>query len=101
MGEVELCFYCGTNPADVRDHVVPRSQGGAARLNNTVSACSPCNWSKGGRTPEQWLISLRKRAAQCNHACPRCCGSASINPMTDHHRLVLRRLEAMYGRTHV
>lgn len=95
----ERCFYCGINPGDGIDHVIPISKGGDNRPSNMVWACRSCNSSKGPRTPEQWLMSLRKRAAECNHACPRCCGSASVNPMGDHQWALLGRLESVYGQT--
>lgn len=53
MSAWTLCVYCG-DEATVNDHVVPLAQGGRI----TMPACKPCNASKGGRTPTQWLISL-------------------------------------------
>lgn len=50
------CAYCGgvfRAGELTRDHIVPRSQGGADRWMNVVSACRACNVRKGGRTPEQ------------------------------------------------
>jgi 5-methylcytosine-specific restriction endonuclease McrA len=35
------------------DHVIPRSQGGKTNWENVVTSCIPCNFRKGGRTPEQ------------------------------------------------
>ena len=34
------------------DHVVPRSLGGRTNWENVVTACSPCNFRKGGRLPQ-------------------------------------------------
>lgn len=48
------CVYCG-EPADHRDHVIPRSRGGHAEEGNIVPACHTCNESKSGFTPEEWL----------------------------------------------
>jgi hypothetical protein len=48
------CFYCNIlmtrETADRRptiDHVVPRSEGGADAIENTVAACYACNAAKG------------------------------------------------------
>lgn len=57
------CQYCGeTFPTKdlTCDHVVPRSQGGGMTWENLVTACAPCNRRKGGRTPEEARMTLRK-----------------------------------------
>ena len=47
------CQYCG-NPKDLTfDHVIPRSKGGRTTWENVVTACSPCNLSKGGHLPDE------------------------------------------------
>ncbi len=55
------CQYCGkrfpTSELSL-DHVVPRSQGGAATWENLVCACVKCNVRKGGRTPSQSNMHL-------------------------------------------
>lgn len=43
------------------DHVLPRSQGGGSSWENLVTACAPCNRRKGGRTPEEARMKLRRR----------------------------------------
>jgi 5-methylcytosine-specific restriction endonuclease McrA len=51
-----LCMYCGGRYAHhqlTRDHVLPLSRGGQDTWSNIVSACKPCNASKGGQTPEE------------------------------------------------
>lgn len=61
------CQYCGTNfsAQDLTfDHVVPRSHGGRTTWENVVTACSPCNLRKGGRTPEQAKMPLRRSVRQ-------------------------------------
>ena len=58
------CFYCGDglggtrHNARTRDHVVPRSRGGANRADNMVLACSWCNISKGSRLHHEWVNHL-------------------------------------------
>jgi 5-methylcytosine-specific restriction endonuclease McrA len=47
------CQYCGSPDDLTFDHVLPRSQGGRTTWENIVTACAPCNLSKGGRTPAQ------------------------------------------------
>ncbi|MCX4580793.1 HNH endonuclease [Streptomyces sp. NBC_01571] len=49
------CVYCG-NPAEVMDHVIPWSQGGADELTNLVPACKACNNSKCDKTPIMWYL---------------------------------------------
>ncbi len=47
------CQYCGdTFPAEdlTFDHVVPRVKGGRTTWDNVVTACEPCNLSKGHRS---------------------------------------------------
>ena len=44
------CQYCGTNVARktaTLDHVLPTSHGGKTTFENCVTACGPCNASKG------------------------------------------------------
>lgn len=56
-----ICMYCGNRfrARDLsRDHVTPRSQGGADTWTNVVTACKRCNNHKAGRTPEQAGIQL-------------------------------------------
>lgn len=58
------CQYCSvpiTMADGTYDHVVPRAQGGKTEWTNIVTSCSPCNSKKGGRTPEQARMKLRKK----------------------------------------
>jgi hypothetical protein len=49
------CTYCGAMGGPLHlDHVIPWSRGGRHEAGNLVVACAPCNWSKGGRTPDEW-----------------------------------------------
>ena len=50
------CQYCGSAlPAErlTFDHVVPRVRGGRTEWINVVTACEPCNLSKGHRLPRE------------------------------------------------
>ena len=60
------CQYCGSKRLDLLtfDHVIPRSYGGRTTWDNIVAACSPCNLKKGGRTPQEARMPLRKVAAK-------------------------------------
>jgi 5-methylcytosine-specific restriction endonuclease McrA len=57
------CQYCGRrfSRAELNlDHVVPRSRGGTTSWENVVCSCVPCNLRKGGRSPEQAGMRLRR-----------------------------------------
>lgn len=61
------CQYCGDRKLVgglTYDHVVPRAQGGKTLWENIVTACSECNTKKGGRTPTQAGMKLRKTPTQ-------------------------------------
>ncbi len=61
------CQYCGDQPGKAEltiDHVLPRSRGGAHMWKNVVTACSPCNRRKGGRTPAEAGMALRREPYQ-------------------------------------
>ncbi len=53
------CQYCW-GPAENVDHVVPRSQGGTHTWENVVASCRRCNSRKGGRTPKEAGLQLRR-----------------------------------------
>jgi len=58
------CQYCGSRkprPELNLDHVIPRAAGGVTSWDNVVCACLDCNRLKGGRTPEQAGMVLRRR----------------------------------------
>lgn len=49
------CVYCGCLDDLACDHVVPRSRGGLNDMENLVTACRPCNSSKGDKLLSEWL----------------------------------------------
>ena len=61
------CVYCNIATKHLtKDHVVPKSKGGANDPTNIVWACRPCNLSKADRTPAEWakdILQFQKRAA--------------------------------------
>ena len=55
------CQYCGRSAHDLTiDHVMPKSRGGMHTWENLVSACKECNHHKGGHTPEEARMRLRR-----------------------------------------
>ena len=54
------CPYCGGIQELTFDHVVPRAQGGRTTWENVAAACAPCNLRKGGRTPKQAHMHIRR-----------------------------------------
>ena len=54
------CQYCGETAELTFDHVIPRSRGGRTTWENSVAACGPCNLRKGGRTPAQAGMPIRR-----------------------------------------
>jgi len=61
------CQYCGDRPARTElnlDHVVPRSLGGRTTWENVVCSCVDCNRRKGGRTPQQARLRLKRKPAR-------------------------------------
>ena len=58
------CQYCAKQLSSreaTLDHVVPRMQGGRTSWENVVCCCSACNRKKGGRTPAEARMLLRKK----------------------------------------
>lgn len=59
------CQYCGVRSHDLTlDHIMPRHRGGPHTWLNLVSACRTCNHRKGGRTPEEARMRLRRQPFQ-------------------------------------
>jgi hypothetical protein len=64
MRDGSACQYCGDRKARSElnlDHVIPRSRGGMTTWENIVCACLECNRHKGGRTPEEAGMRLRRK----------------------------------------
>ena len=63
------CSCATASPANIAatrseltfDHVLPRAQGGRTTWENVATACAPCNLRKGGRTPQQAHMHIRRR----------------------------------------
>ena len=61
------CQYCNQELSGrdaTVDHVVPRWRGGLTTWDNVVVACRHCNRRKGGRTPKEAGMKLKKEPAQ-------------------------------------
>jgi 5-methylcytosine-specific restriction endonuclease McrA len=61
------CQYCGRKFATSElslDHIVPRSKGGRASWDNIVCACLKCNVRKGGRSPREAGMRLRREPVE-------------------------------------
>lgn len=58
------CVYCGSPKHLTLDHLLPRARGGPNSWKNLVTACQPCNSTKGDRTPEEAGLTLRQRPFQ-------------------------------------
>jgi len=59
-----MCQYTGeklTMKTGTIDHVIPRTQGGKTTWDNVVLASLDANVKKGGRTPEEAGMKLRKK----------------------------------------
>jgi 5-methylcytosine-specific restriction endonuclease McrA len=54
------CQYCGDYLELTFDHVIPRAQGGRTTWENVTTACAPCNLRKGGRTPREAHMHIRR-----------------------------------------
>jgi len=57
------CQYCGAAFGSGEltfDHVIPVAQGGRKDWENIVTCCITCNRRKGGRTPEQAGMHLKR-----------------------------------------
>ncbi|MFN2208194.1 MAG: HNH endonuclease, partial [Candidatus Promineifilaceae bacterium] len=56
------CQYCGRKMRHLTiDHVIPRHLGGPHTWQNLVAACSSCNRRKGGKSPAEANMELRRQ----------------------------------------
>jgi hypothetical protein len=53
----DSCVYCGSADWDRWDHLVPAISGGESVLGNMVTACQPCDDSKGSRPFDIWMAA--------------------------------------------
>ncbi len=57
-----MCQYCGRKMRHLTiDHVIPRRLGGPHTWQNLVAACSACNRRKGGKSPSEANMKLRRQ----------------------------------------
>lgn len=66
-----VCAYCGDEMPQTkltRDHIHPRSKGGADKWMNVVTACGPCNKRKNDLTPEKAGMELKYVPYEPNRA---------------------------------
>lgn len=65
------CQYCGqrfpTSELSL-DHIVPKTYHGKTTWTNIVCACTECNKKKGGRTPEQAGMRLKRKPVKPKHS---------------------------------
>ena len=54
------CQYCGSQDDITIDHLLPRCRGGTSTFTNCVLCCLKCNTKKGGRTPAEAGMKLRR-----------------------------------------
>jgi 5-methylcytosine-specific restriction endonuclease McrA len=56
------CQYCGRQMRYLTiDHVIPRHRGGPHTWQNLVAACASCNRQKGGKSPYEAGMTLRRQ----------------------------------------
>lgn len=67
------CYYCGNEGKDMTiDHIIPVSKAPelAIDINNMVTACKPCNSSKGSRSQGSFLAHKRTPPDFCDYISP-------------------------------
>lgn len=58
-----FCWYCGQEMDPLKltkDHVFPRSKGGANEMDNIIMVCKTCNSSKGNLDLFEWYNEVRQ-----------------------------------------
>ncbi len=65
------CQYCGqkfpTSELSL-DHIIPKAYSGKTTWTNIVCACTECNKQKGGRTPEEAGMKLKRKPIKPRHS---------------------------------
>lgn len=57
-----MCQYCGRKMRHLTiDHVIPRRLDGPHTWQNLVAACTACNRRKGGKSPSEANMKLRRQ----------------------------------------
>lgn len=56
------CEYCGVDCSENYhiDHKIPLCKGGSNEIDNLAFCCPQCNWSKGKKTAEEFMLSKQK-----------------------------------------
>jgi 5-methylcytosine-specific restriction endonuclease McrA len=66
-----VCAYCGGHFPNFnllsRDHITPKSKGGANTWTNVVTACNPCNNKKDNKTLKEARMELLYVPYEPNH----------------------------------
>ena len=55
------CLFCGSKANLTIDHVIPKTNGGKSTFENCVTACYSCNNAKGGRSPREAGMTLKRQ----------------------------------------
>jgi len=80
-----VCFYCGAENKDMTiDHIIPISKAPelAIDIENMVTACKPCNSSKGSRSQGIFLEGKRTPPAFPGNFSPKTTSTVLAGPCT-------------------
>jgi 5-methylcytosine-specific restriction endonuclease McrA len=93
------CVWCGREVwlRDLtREHVVPRSRGGAMTAENAVVACRPCNKRRGSKPVDAYARELLREGADVDVATLRAAlGRLARSPRRSHREAALRQLRRL------
>lgn len=66
FGAAYICGYCRSTEELQVDHRISVARGGSNALENLITACGPCNLSKGSKAIDDWSNSRTagKKVAQ-------------------------------------
>jgi hypothetical protein len=53
---LDTCIYCGLQPPETTDHIIPRKKNGPSSHWNLIGCCRDCNRSKGTRDWFLWWM---------------------------------------------